>query len=97
MNNYYTYILLNGQYTNIDNKQDRRYKKLIETIILTENFFLLEDNELGIILVNHINIDSVKNYKEEINKTGIIHFMVPIKYFDGTLIKKYHFNKKETR
>lgn len=91
MNNYYTYILLNGQYTNINNNNKfQRY--LIEAIIKTENLYVLEDNELGIILVNLINLNTVKTSKENIeNKTGIIYFMVPIKYFDGTLIKEYHF------
>ncbi len=92
MNNYYTYILLNGQYTNINNQKDIRSLKLIKAHILPYNLYILEENESGIILVNYYNIENDKNSIEDIkNRKGTIYFDVAIKYFDGTLIKEYHF------
>ena len=46
-NNYYTYILLNGQYININNN-NKIQRHLIEATIKTECLYVLEDNESGI-------------------------------------------------
>jgi len=89
--NYRTYKILENKYIDIRSNKiltEDSIKQLIEI----EDLYVLENNESGIILVNRLNIDEVKTPLQNIkNKTEIIYFIVPIKYFDGKLIKEYNF------